>query len=145
MSITQRLVGVHFRRYQPWVKAGCFVFVSGQFRLVNGVLKYEGTLGESLDDIDGYKAARLAGINVLAQLREATQQFDCLNHIARLDGHVQCVPNWSNHAKVLDGASDLFKQVLYDRPGHARTAFGQIALPLNASVELVVTAVLKSD
>lgn len=153
MSIAQRLAALGLNlpespqaigQYQPWVKAGCFIFISGQFPLVNGVLKYPGKLGESLDDTDGYEAARLAGINVLAQLRDATQQFERLDRIVRLDGHIQCAPNWFDHAKVLDGASDLFAQVLNDRLGHARTAFGQIALPLNASVELVATAVLKS-
>jgi enamine deaminase RidA (YjgF/YER057c/UK114 family) len=118
--------------------------VSGQFSLVNGVLKYAGKLGADLNDADGYEAAKLAGLNVLAQLHIATQQFEMLDSIVRLDGHIQCVPNWYNHAGVLDGASDLFVQVLNNRAGHARTAFGQTALPLNAAVELVVTASVRS-
>jgi enamine deaminase RidA (YjgF/YER057c/UK114 family) len=149
MSITQRLADLGLTlpqppqalgQYHPWVRTGHLIFVSGQIPLVNGVLKYAGKLGADLNDADGYEAAKLAGLNVLAQLHAATQQFETLDSIVRLDGHIQCVPNWHNHAGVLDGASDLFAQVLNNRAGHARTVFGQTSLPLNAAVELVVTA-----
>jgi enamine deaminase RidA (YjgF/YER057c/UK114 family) len=130
-------------KYKPWLITGHLIFVSGQFPLIDGVLKYPGKLGLDLNDTDGYEAAKLAGLNVLAQLYAATQQFETLDSIIRLEGHIQCVPNWFNHAAILDGASDLFAQVLKNRAGHARTAFGQIALPLNAAVELVVTASIR--
>lgn len=153
MSITQRLADLGLTlpqppqalgQYHPWVRTGDLIFVSGQIPLVNGVLKYAGKLGADLDDADGYQAAKLAGLNVLAQLNAATQQFETLDSIVRLDGHIQCVPNWSNHAGVLDGASDLFAQVLNNRAGHARTVFGQTTLPLNAAVELVVIASVRA-
>jgi enamine deaminase RidA (YjgF/YER057c/UK114 family) len=153
MSITQRLADLGLTlpqppqalgQYHPWVRTGDLIFVSGQIPLVNGVLKYAGKLGADLDDADGYQAAKLAGLNVLAQLHAATQQFETLDSIVRLDGHIQCVPNWYNHAGVLDGASDLFAQVLNNGAGHARTVFGQTALPLNAAVELVVIASVRS-
>ncbi|WP_341529878.1 RidA family protein [Nostoc sp. UHCC 0302] len=153
MSITQRLADLGLTlpqppqalgQYHPWVRTGDLIFVSGQIPLLNGVLKYAGKLGADLDDADGYQAAKLAGLNVLAQLHAATQQFETLNSIVRLDGHIQCVPNWYNHAGVLDGASDLFAQVLNNRAGHARTVFGQTTLPLNAAVELVVIASVRS-
>ena len=66
-------------RYHPWVKTGHLIFVSGQFPLVNGVLKYAGKLGADLNDADGDEAAKLAGLNVLAQLHIATQQFETLD------------------------------------------------------------------
>jgi enamine deaminase RidA (YjgF/YER057c/UK114 family) len=127
-------------RYHPWIKTENLIFVSGQLPLVDDILQYKGKLGADLSDEDGYEAAKLAGLNVLAQLHDATQQFETLDNIIRLDGHIQCVPNWCNHAAILDGASDLLTQVLQNRAGHARTVFGQIALPLNSAVELVVIA-----
>lgn len=130
-------------KYHPWVKNENLIFVSGQLPLIDGILKYEGKLGADLSDEDGYEAAKLAALNVLAQLYAATQQFETLDSIIRLDGHIQCVPNWYNHAAILDGASDLLAQVLKNRAGHARTVFGQTALPLNAAVELVVTASIR--
>jgi enamine deaminase RidA (YjgF/YER057c/UK114 family) len=149
MPIEQRLaaLGLHLPQppkavgnYQPWIRTGHLIFVSGQFPLVNGVLKYSGKLGSDLSNVDGYDAAKFAALNVLAQLYVATRQFEDLDSIVRLDGHINCTPDWIDQAKVLDGASDLFAQVLESRAGHARTAFGQTALPLNAPVELVVLA-----
>jgi enamine deaminase RidA (YjgF/YER057c/UK114 family) len=55
-----------------------------------------------------------------------------------VEGHVNSAPGWTGHAQVLNGASDLFKEVLGDRAGHARTALGHNELPLGAAVELVV-------
>lgn len=127
-------------QYRPWIEAESFIFVSGQFPLSEGVLQYPGKLGTDLSDTEGYEAARLAGLNVLSQLSAATNCFESLACIVRLEGHIQSTPDWYAHAKVLDGASELFAAVLGDRAGHARTAFGHSALPLNASVELVVTA-----
>lgn len=130
-------------RYQPWIKAENLIFVSGQLPLVNGFLKYKGKLGADLSDEDGYEAAKLAALNTLAHLHDATQQFETLDTIIRLDGHIQCVPNWYNHAAILDGASDLLTNVLQNRAGHARTVFGQIALPLNSAIELVIIASIR--
>ena len=130
-------------RYQPWIKTGHLIFLSGQLPLVNRVLKYPGKLGADLSDTDGYEAAKLAALNVLAQLHVATKQFTLLDSIIRLEGHIQCVSNWYNHAAILDGASDLLANVLQNQAGHARTVFGQSTLPLNAAVELVVTASIK--
>lgn len=130
-------------RYQPWIKTGHLIFLSGQLPLVNGVLKYPGKLGADLSDADGHEAAKLAGLNVLAQLHAATQQFEILDSIIRLEGHIQCVSNWHNHAAILDGASDLLATVLQERAGHTRTVFGQLTLPLNAAIELVVIASIK--
>jgi hypothetical protein len=62
-----------------------------------------------------------------------------LQSIVLVEGHVSCAPGFTAHAKVLDGATDLFLDVLGARAGHARTAFGHNELPLNAPLELVLT------
>lgn len=131
-------------QYRAWVKTGNLIFISGQFPLVNGTMRYPGKLGVNVSDADGYAAARLAGLNVLAQLDEATQGFEQLEQILRLEGHIQCGSDWHQHAQILNGASDLLAEVLGDRAGHTRTAFGHSALPLNAPVELVVTAAIRT-
>ena len=81
----------------------------------------------------------LQGLNALAQIRELLAGFERLDGLLRLDGLVACSPMFTEHATVLNGASDLFVEVLGDRGWHARSAAGVISLPMNAAVELVVT------
>ena len=97
------------------------------------------SLGINLSIDSGYAAARLAGLNALAQIRELLGGFERLDGLLRLDGLVACSPMFTEHATVLNGASDLFVEVLGDRGWHARSAAGVNSLPMNAAVELIVT------
>jgi enamine deaminase RidA (YjgF/YER057c/UK114 family) len=82
----------------------------------------------------------LAALNVLAQIKAALGGFDRLVSLVRVEGFVSSAPGWTNQPRVLDHASNLFAAVLGERGIHARSAIGTSQLPLNASVELVVTA-----
>ncbi len=128
--------------YKRAVVAGELVFVSGQFPIRNGKLEYTGRVGAELTVEDGYRAAQLAVLNVLGQLKFMLGDFDRLREIVRLEGHVASAPGFFDQPKVLDGASDLFTQALVERAGHARTAFAHPQLPLNAAVEIVVIATM---
>lgn len=127
--------------YQPWIKLGNLIFVSGQFPIVDGVLKYSGQLGTNLTVAEGYEAARLCGLNVLAQLKAALETLDRLAAITRLDGYINSASNWTEQSAVLNGASDLFAEVLADKAGHTRTVMGNLMLPMNAAIEIAVIAV----
>lgn len=129
--------------YQPWRIAGDLLFLSGQFPIENGQLRHTGQVGTDLTEAEGYAAARLAALNVLAQIHAALGGFDRLETLARVEGHVASAPGWLNAPRVLDGASDLFIAVLGERGHHTRTAFTPERLPLNLAVELVVTAVIR--
>ncbi|MBE8987809.1 RidA family protein [Nostoc sp. LEGE 12450] len=131
--------------YKPWVKVDNLIFVSGQFPIMDGVLRYKGKLGANLTVEEGYEAAKLCALNSLAQLKAALGSLEHLQVIARVDGHVNSAPGWTQQAAVLNGASDLFAEIMTDKAGHARTAFGHSELPLNAAVELVLIAVIKSE
>jgi enamine deaminase RidA (YjgF/YER057c/UK114 family) len=126
--------------YSAAVQSGNLLFLSGQFPIENGQLRYTGQVGADLTEADGYAAARLAALNVLAQIHAALGSVDRLEQIIRVEGHVASAPDWNNAPKVLDGASDLFVIVLGERGRHARTAFTPARLPLNLAVELIVTA-----
>jgi enamine deaminase RidA (YjgF/YER057c/UK114 family) len=126
--------------YSPTQRAGNLLFISGQFPISGSELRYVGRLGEDLDAEQGFKAARLAALNVLSQIRCALGGFDPLVRIVRLDGHLHAAPGFTGHARVLDGASQLFHEVLADRAGHARTVYGQAAMPLDLALELAVIA-----
>jgi enamine deaminase RidA (YjgF/YER057c/UK114 family) len=126
--------------YQPWILAGDTLFISAQFPVENGKGGPTGQVGVELTEQQGYAAARLCALNVLAQIRAALGGFRRFRSLTRVEGHVASAPGWSNAPKVLDGASDLFTAVLGSRGRHARAAFTPARLPLNLSVELIVTA-----
>jgi enamine deaminase RidA (YjgF/YER057c/UK114 family) len=129
--------------YLAFVRTGSLLLLSGQFPIADGALQYTGRVGAELTDKQGHAAARLAALNVLAQIHSALGGFDRLESLVRIEGHVAAAPGWHNTPRVLDGASDLFVAVLGKRGKHARVAFNPPSLPLNAAVELVVTAAVK--
>jgi enamine deaminase RidA (YjgF/YER057c/UK114 family) len=102
---------------------------------------FAGRVGDELTEEQGSAAARLAALNVLAQIRSALGSFDRLETLLRVEGHVASAENWLNAPTVLNAASDLFVSVLGERGRHSRTAFAPARLPLNAAVQLVVIAV----
>lgn len=126
--------------YVPCVEANELLFISGQFPIENGAPRYVGRVGAKLSEADGYAAARLAALNVLAQIHAALGGFDRLAHLVRVEGHVASAPGFHNQPKVLDGASDLFAAVLGERGRHTRAAFAPERLPWDLTIELVVTA-----
>lgn len=132
-------------KYKAVVISQGFLFISGQFPFENGVLKYKGRVGQELSVNDGYQAARLTALNVLAQIAAHTNGFCRLLSIVRMDGHVASAEGFTQQPVVLNGASDLFLEVLRERAGHARTAFSHTQLPLDAPVELAVIAAITSE
>jgi enamine deaminase RidA (YjgF/YER057c/UK114 family) len=149
MSVEERLAKLGFQlptppraagNYRPAVLTGGLLFISGQIPFLNGELKYRGRVGAELSEAEGGAAARLAALNVLAQINAALSGFDRLVSLVRVEGHVSSAPSYFDQPRVLDYASDLFSEVLGDQGVHARAAFAAPQLPLNASIELVVTA-----
>ena len=126
--------------YEAAVISGKMLYISGQLPLLDGKLVYQGQVGSELTASEGYRAAELAAVNVLAQIKKKLGSFDHLGKIIRIDGHISSSPDFIDQPKVLDGASDLFKKVLDEKSGHARAVFGHSRLPKNATIELVVIA-----
>jgi enamine deaminase RidA (YjgF/YER057c/UK114 family) len=123
--------------YVPYVVTGSLVFVAGQITLENGEIKYKGRLGESMNVDDGYAAARLCGLNLLAQVRGACAgDLDRVKRVVRLGGFVNSAADFTDQPKVINGASDLMVEVFGDAGRHARAAVGAPSLPLGVSVEV---------
>jgi len=124
--------------YIPFVKSGNLVFISGQVTSWNGELKFVGRLGETLDVDAGYKAARICGMNLLAQLRSACDgNLEKVTRVVKLGGFVNSTATFTDQPKVINGASDLMVEVFGPDVGsHARFAVGAPALPLGVSVEI---------
>ncbi|WP_227461278.1 RidA family protein [Cupriavidus pauculus] len=131
--------------YTAVSRAGDLLFVSGQLPLRDGKVVWSGQVGKDLSVAEGKQAAELAALNVLAQIHAYLGGFDRLGHIVRLEGHVTSAPGMLDQPAVLDGASDLFAQVLGDKAGHARAAYSATQQPGNAAVILVVIAQIKGD
>ena len=122
--------------YDPYVVSGHLVYVSGQLSQL-GTVKYVGKLGAELSIEDGYKAARICGLNLLSQLKAACGgDLDRVARCLELGGFVNSAPDFYDQPKVLNGASDLLVEVLGSAGRHTRFAVGAAALPLNFAVEV---------
>lgn len=122
--------------YAPFVRSGQFVFVSGQVSMgPSGLIT--GRLGDDVTLEDGVAASRACGVNLIAQLKSACDgDLTRVRRVVKLGGFVNCTPDFVDHPKVINGASDLMVAVFGEAGRHARAAVGAPALPLNAAVEV---------
>ncbi|MGF7161217.1 enamine deaminase RidA (YjgF/YER057c/UK114 family) [Rhodoligotrophos appendicifer] len=123
--------------YVGYVVTGKLVFISGQVTLKDGKFEYIGKVGKDFSVEEGAQAARLCAINILAQLKAAVGgDLERVQRCVKLGGFVNAVPEFTDHPKVINGASDLIVEVLGDKGKHARFALGAGSLPLNVACEI---------
>jgi enamine deaminase RidA (YjgF/YER057c/UK114 family) len=123
--------------YVPFVINNNLVYISGQLPLENGVVQYEGRLGANVDLSVGLKAARLCGLNVLAQLDAACGgDLDRVTACIKLGGFIASAADFFDQPKVMNGASELVQDVFGEKGRHSRFAVGVASLPRNAAVEV---------
>lgn len=123
--------------YVGFVKQGELVFISGQLPFVDGVLTQTGLLGAGVSIEDAAAAARICAINILVQVKQACDgDIERIVQCVKLGGFVASTPDFTDHPKVINGASDFMGEALGERGVHARAAVGVAALPLNTSVEI---------
>ena len=123
--------------YVPFVITGNIVQVAGQGTLWQGETKLPGRLGRDLSIDEGYEAARLCGLNLIAQVRVALAgDLDRVRRVVKLGGFVACTPDFTDHPRVVNGASDLMVEVFGEAGRHARFAVGNPSLPLGTAVEV---------
>ena len=123
--------------YVPFVVSGRHAFIAGQIPVWNGEIKHKGALGDGVSIEEGYAAARLCGLNLIAQFRAACDgDLDRVARIVRLGAFVATTAGFADHPKVANGASDLMVEVFGDLGRHARAAVGASSLPLGVTVEV---------
>lgn len=122
--------------YVPFVLTGTQLWVAGQITFWDGKLKYRGKVGADLSLEDGAAAARVCGLNIIAQAKAALGDLDRVVRIVKLNGFVNAPADFTDHPKVINGASDLLVEVFGDAGRHARVAVGVSNLPLNSAVEV---------
>lgn len=122
--------------YVPFVRAGDLVHISGQVSLdASGGIT--GTVGVDVDMATAVRAARLCGINLLAQMRAACDgDLDRVKRVVKLGGFVQAGPDFFDIPAVINGCSDVMVEAFGDAGRHARSAVGVYRLPRNFSVEV---------
>jgi enamine deaminase RidA (YjgF/YER057c/UK114 family) len=125
--------------YLPWVITGNLLITSGQLPWIDGVLQFKGKIGAELDLDQGYQAFRLSALNAIAQLRAALGSLDRVKQIVRLEGIFGCAPGFTEHPKVLNGASHIVNDVFGPRGRHTRMvqANNEMALDCATLVTLI--------
>ena len=125
--------------YVPGVRVGNLIFLSGL-----GPAEREdgsapsGKVGRDLTTKEGYEAARLTGINILARMKGEVGDLDKVKRVVKLLGMVNSDPDFNEQPAVINGCSDLMVEVFGDAGRHARSAVGMASLPHDIPVEIEV-------
>ena len=123
---------------------GNIAYLAIQFPIDNEVFMFQGRLGNEVSTEEGYKAMELCALNVLAQIN-AKIGFDNIAGLNHLDAYFQAAPEWDDSPKVVNGASDLFVNILGEKGKHSRAIFGVERLPRNFCVGLTCSFTLKTQ
>jgi enamine deaminase RidA (YjgF/YER057c/UK114 family) len=122
--------------YEPCVRSGNLVFVSGQIAIRDGAIMHPGKLGREVDVSGGAEAARGCAIQALAAVRKQLGTLDRVVRVVKTTVFVNSAEGFGDQPTVANGASDLLRDVFSQEAGvGARSAVGVAELPLGASVE----------
>lgn len=136
LGITLPTPAAPIANYVPFTVSGSLVVISGQIPLRDGSIVYTGKVGETVTPEVAKEAAKLCFVNLLAQLKAATGDLDKVTRVLRLGGFIAAPAAFTQHAVVMNGASDLAVEVFGDAGRHARSTIGVPSLPGDASVEV---------
>lgn len=125
--------------YIPVVTTDNLAFASGQIPMQDGKVMFTGKVPSEKSLEEAQAAARLCAINLLAQLKANLGSLDRITKIVRVSGFVNCTPDFAEHPKVINAASDLFFEIFGEKGRHSRIAVGVSSLPLNSTVEIDMT------
>ena len=143
LNITLPVPGEPIANYVPTVrfsetKNTMLVYVSGTGpRKENGGY-ITGRLGEDMTIEEGYEAARLTGINILASIKKEIGDLNKIKRFVKVIGMVNSTSDFYQQPAVVNGFSDFIVEVFGDRGKHARSAVGMASLPSNIAVEVEV-------
>ncbi|KIC15698.1 RidA family protein [Leisingera sp. ANG-DT] len=117
--------------------SGNLLFISGQLCLdPAGKLISTGAVTAGATVEDAVAASRACAVNILAQARAALGSLDCVSGVSQLRGYIAAPADFSDHAPIMNGASDLMVEVFGDAGRHTRATVGVSSLPLQATVEV---------
>ena len=101
--------------YVSYVIDGGQLWIAGQVPFWNGAVKYTGLVGENVSLDEAVDAARICALNILAQTKAALGDLDRVRRVIKLGGFVNAVPGFTDHPKIINGASDLMVEIAATR------------------------------
>jgi enamine deaminase RidA (YjgF/YER057c/UK114 family) len=122
--------------YELAVQTGSLLFLAGHAPLRDGEQAYVGKVGREWSEAEGYDAARLTAVNMLATLKHELGDLRRVRRIVKLLGMVNCTEDFDRVPDVMNGASDLFIAVFGDTGRHARSAVGMQQLHYGMAIEI---------
>ena|SRR5438093_556917 len=132
--------------YVPVIRTGNLVFLSGQIPFENGSMplpaKFVGKVPTHVSIEIAKQAARQCAINAVAHLKEFVD-LELITKFIRVCGYVNCEPTFTEHSKIIDGASDLLVDIFGDKGSHTRVSIGASSLPFGSVVEVEFICQLK--
>ena len=132
-----------FGAYVPAVQTGNLLFLSGMLATSGHTATAVGIVGKNLDVSAGREAAYTAALNALALTRKQLGSLDRVGRVVRLGVYVAATPEFAEHPKVADAASELLRDVLGESTISSRLVLGVASLPLGSPVELEVILEVK--
>ena len=139
IGITLPIPPNHAGSYIPVVTTGNLAYVSGQIPIKDGKIVFSGKVPVEQSIESAQEAAKLCIINGLSQLNSYFGSLERITKIVKIYGFVNSTPDFSEHPKVINAASDLLVEIFGDMAKHSRIAVGVASLPLNATVEIDMT------
>jgi hypothetical protein len=152
MRIEARLEALRLTLPAPLVPPGNFELVkvhaglgylAGHGPFDGSALLMQGLIGRDLTVEQGYEAARLTALSILASLKRELGELERVTQWIRAVGYVHSAPGFGQNASVVNGFSDLIVELWGDSGGHARSAPGQGPSPLN--VPIIIDAIVAID
>jgi enamine deaminase RidA (YjgF/YER057c/UK114 family) len=122
--------------YMPFAITGNQIHTAGQVPRWDANFHHVGAVGREVSLDDAYQAARLCGLNIIAQVKAAIDDLDRVTRCVKLNVFVRSADDFADQPKVANGASDLMVEVFGDKGRHARSAIGVKQLPFGVSVEI---------
>jgi enamine deaminase RidA (YjgF/YER057c/UK114 family) len=122
--------------YVKYVRTGNLIFLSGHGPSKADGSNITGKLGKDMTIEQGYEAATITALSLLATLKDAVGDLSKVKRIVKVNGYVNCLPDFTDHPKVINGCSDFLVLIFGDKGKHARAAMGMVALPNNIAVEI---------
>jgi enamine deaminase RidA (YjgF/YER057c/UK114 family) len=131
--------------YVTTLRAGELIYTSGSGPFVNGKPLYQGRLGAEVSVEQGYKASRVTALNLLSLIKREIGDLDNIERVVKVLGFVNSTADFYDQPAVINGASDLFVEVLGEKGKHTRSALGTSVLPFNIPVEIEMIVQVKKD
>lgn len=143
LGLTLPAVAAPLAAYVPAVRSGAYVYTAGQLPLVDGKLAVTGKVGAEVTAEEAKELARTCALNALAAVKSAVGDLDQVARVVKVVGFVASAPDFTGQPGVVNGASELLRDVLGEAGIHARSAVGVAVLPLDAPVEVEIQVELE--